>query len=743
LPQDAPFSPEIIINDDIAGNQNEVSMASDKKGNLVAGWNDDGDGAYKCGFASSHDGGKTWSKTERYAPPGKKWGGDPVVVSDIDGNFYRLCMGFDADLPWYLGFSKSTDGGRTWSAWSTVEGYDKPWLAAYKGKLYITYMSTTEAHIELLRSYDDGKTWLEPIVLGEQQGSCIVTDAKGNLYASWGLYYIEFRKSTTSGDRWTPAITLGKGSMTHGHPRSASLTGCTVTPDGRDVYVVWSGNGSVDDLYVAASHNGGDSWDPPVRVNEVSGYNNRSILPGITVDPGGVVHVIWVSNIHGGWMAYYSNSTDGGKTWSKNIRVSTAGGSGRAFIGDYNSVTVTPAGEVAVAWCDDRNGYAGDIFFSSAPIANMGVLTRIEITPSNPTITADQTLRFTAKGYDQNNRLMLINPTWSTNGGSIDANGLYTPDKAGVYRVTASQRNVTGSTHITVKPGAPVKLEVTPKNATITADETQQFNASMVDAKGNPIEVIPVWSTTGGMISPTGLYVPEKTGTYKVTATAGSFSDSALITVKPGKPVAINVEPSRVKITTDDTVKFNAIVTDAKGNTVPVNVNWTTNGGSIDNNGVYTPDKVGVYIVTAKSGTLSATAEVTVKHGKLAKIMIDPLNATVEAGKSVIFTIRNATDAKGNEIPISELTVKWSTSNTTIGTITQAGEFLAISPGTTSVTASVTDGKAWVNVSASVTVLERPSEFPWWWILLLIILIMVAIIVAIASRKKKKKHRGR
>lgn len=753
VPTDAPWSANVKLNDVSTDSQNEVSMDVDTNGNLAAGWNDNRGGSYKCAYTSSQDGGKTWSANELYNPAGNQ-GGDPVVVADIDGNLYRLCMGFGGSQ-WVFDVSKSSDGGKTWGTWHSVNGYDKPWLAAYKGKLYITYMNSGGS-IGLLRSIDDGATWLPSKSIGAQQGSCVVTDAQGNVYASWGLSTIQFSKSTDSGDTWSTAVNLGSGSSIHGSPRSASLTGCDVSPDGQNVYVSWAGDGSVDNVYVAASSDSGTTWGTAVKVNDDTG-GKRNILPWIALDSKGTVHSIWISDRNGGGETFYSNSTDGGKTWTANTKVSDAPAKAWVnFIGDYNAVTVLPDGNVGAAWCDNRDGTA-DIFFASAPLASGGgggqVLKRIDVTPADPTVTADQTQQFNATGYDQNNQQMTINPTWTTAGGAIDTKGLYTPNKVGKYLVTATQGSVSGSTNITVTHGVLAKIDVTPKTATITADQTQSYNATGSDAKGNPIQVSPLWSASGGTISSSGLYTPKKIGTFTITATSGTLSGTASITVTPGKLSKLDVVPKTKTITADDTQQFNATGYDAKDNPISVTVTWTvsggSSGGSINATGFYTPSKVGTYTITATSGTLSATADIEVTPGKLASVTINPTNATLQEGQKQKFSITGAKDAKGNDILLTSLTITWGVGNASIGSILSTGEFTGIKAGSTSVTASVTDGKATKSVSAPVVVTAKPKSplggilgdsSMLLWLFLIILIVVIAIVVAVLIMKRRKKQ---
>ncbi|RED94385.1 glycosyl hydrolase [Marinoscillum furvescens] len=82
------------------------------------------------------------------------------------------------------------------------------------------------------------------------------------------------------------------------------------------------------------------------------------------------------------------------------------------------------------------------------------VLASISVSPSAATISQHQTQQYTAQGFDQNGDPMSINPTWSTTGGAIDAQGHYTPSATGNFTITATADGVSGSTNLTVTSGS-------------------------------------------------------------------------------------------------------------------------------------------------------------------------------------------------------------------------------------------------------------------------------------------------
>ncbi|MCL4511651.1 MAG: Ig-like domain-containing protein [Bacteroidetes bacterium] len=86
-----------------------------------------------------------------------------------------------------------------------------------------------------------------------------------------------------------------------------------------------------------------------------------------------------------------------------------------------------------------------------------GMLSSIRVTPQNTVISAEATLQFTAKGFDQTGHEVAIKPRWSVSGGgTISDSGLFAAGKAnGTFWVTAQQNEITGTASIFVGWNSP------------------------------------------------------------------------------------------------------------------------------------------------------------------------------------------------------------------------------------------------------------------------------------------------
>ena len=127
---------------------------------------------------------------------------------------------------------------------------------------------------------------------------------------------------------------------------------------------------SWSDVYYSRSDDGGKSFSAPQRVNAADGevWGFSVSKPAIGIGPQGIVHVTYpaneISDTSGKPVAvmHYVRSTDGGKNFSKPLRLNTnppedlsaAVHGGLAQAQAFGTLSVGPDGNVYVAWLDTR-----------------------------------------------------------------------------------------------------------------------------------------------------------------------------------------------------------------------------------------------------------------------------------------------------------------------------------------------------------------------------------------------------
>lgn len=254
-------------------------------------------------------------------------------------------------------------------------------------------------------------------------------------------------------------------------------------------------------------------------------------------------------------------------------------------------------------------------------------LESLTVTPATSTVGPGATVELTAAGTRAGTNVTnLRGETYAvtSGGGTVNSAGVFTaPTTAGTSTITVTCGGQTATATVIVTAGPLASITVTP-NPTLQIGETQQFTAVGRDAFDNVVAITPVWSTTnppGTIDATTGLFTAgNTTGTFEasVTATSGSISGTADVTVVAGPLATITVTPNPVTLETGAQQQFTATGRDAGGNVVPISPVWSTTNppGTIDaGTGLFTAgNTTGVYdnSVRATQGSIFGTATVTV-----------------------------------------------------------------------------------------------------------------------------------
>ena len=269
----------------------------------------------------------------------------------------------------------------------------------------------------------------------------------------------------------------------------------------------------------------------------------------------------------------------------------------------------------------------------------------------------------------------------------------------------------------------PTAIEVTPLTATLAINETEQFNATVLDQDSNAMTDVAINWTSGnetvGTIDADGVFTALAAGTANVTATAGNVTGEATVTVSAEELSldSIQVTPLTATLAINETEQFNATALDQFGNAMTdVAINWTSGNeavGTIDAEGVFTALAAGTTNVTATADNVTGSATVIVEEPILDSIQVTPTGATLGIGDTQRFIV-TARDQDGNVM--SDVAINWTSSNETVGTIDADGFFSALDDGTATVTATAENVTATANVTvnnedpALASIVVTPSE---------------------------------
>ena len=198
----------------------------------------------------------------------------------------------------------------------------------------------------------------------------------------------------------------------------------------------------------------------------------------------------------------------------------------------------------------------------------------------------------------------------------VDADGLVTAVSAGATDVTAMAGGATAAVAVTVEP--PRSISIEPASLHFTAfGDTARLTAR--GAAGHPIDTARVrWSSRDSRVAtvdPGGLVTATGDGNTTISATSGSVSGEAAVTVEQ-LPAGITIAPRSLTLVVGDTAALAATVADANGHRVAgASVTWSSSDSTVatvDSAGRVAGVGPGSTEVTAASDALAASADVDV-----------------------------------------------------------------------------------------------------------------------------------
>src|SRR3989442_1775647 len=275
-----------------------------------------------------------------------------------------------------------------------------------------------------------------------------------------------------------------------------------------------------------------------------------------------------------------------------------------------------------------------------------------------------------------------------------------------------------GITDPTLPSNSVVQVVTVPDTVTLEPSQTEQFRVFGRTEAGDSVSIAMLWSTTDGAISSSGLYTATPfQGDYEVTATvlqaSGTASSSgtpqgvarghSVVHVRSNPQLAqVAVAPRSVSLGTGGAQQFVAYGRLNNGDSVAVNVTWSAQGGTISCSCLYGAGSVpGGYVVTAAANGITGTAILAVSDLSVASVAVSPAAATISVGSAQQL---GAVVKDANGSVLTGRTVTWTTSSTTITTVSASGLVTGVAVGSATITAT-SEGQSG---TASVTVANVP-----------------------------------
>jgi uncharacterized protein YjdB len=355
----------------------------------------------------------------------------------------------------------------------------------------------------------------------------------------------------------------------------------------------------------------------------------------------------------------------------------------------------------------------------TATLTVTAALTSIAVTPATATLAAGYTQQFTATGtYSDGSTQNLTNTaTWTSSASSIatvNSGGLATGVAQGTATIKATSGTISGSATLTVTAPVLTSISVTPAAASIAAGYTQQFTATgnYSDSSTQNLTATANWTSSNtavATIAGGGLAISLIQGSATITATSGTISGSASLTVTAAVLTSLSVSPANPSIAAGTTQQFTATGTysDSSTQNLTSTATWTsslTSVATIAAGGLATGEGVGTSTITASSGSITGSTSLAVSQPVLVSIAVTPANPSFALGTTLQLAAIG-TYSDGSTLDLTA-TATWSSANSSFVTVNGQGSASSVAVGSASITAAsgTITGSTTLTVTAAVLV---------------------------------------
>jgi 6-phosphogluconolactonase (cycloisomerase 2 family) len=533
------------------------------------------------------------------------------------------------------------------------------------------------------------------------------------------------------------SISIGPPSATlaRGLTRQFAATGIYSDGSKKALMASWSSTAggivSISDQSGMATAIGIGSTTINASLGGVTGTATLTVTPAtlvsIGVTPANVSLAAGIDQQLTATGVYSDNSTQNltrSVTWNSSSPAVASIGSGAATAG-LASATTPGATTITAS--------LGGVSATAGLTVTAAVLATIEITPASLSIAAGLTHPFLATGIltDNSKQDLTSSVTWASSAPAVasvsnasGSNGLVTTAVAGSTTITATTGGVVGSAALTVTAATLESLNVTPANAKLVANLTQQLQATGIytDKSAHDLTAQAVWSSSNGQVAAignaagfSGLVTALTPGSVTVTAAVGSTTATTGLTVVAASLASISITPPSATIAGGTVQQFTAtgLYTDNSTENLTTSAAWSSAVAAVagisnaaGENGLVAALTAGTTTITAAVGSVSGSAKLIVSATHLVSIAVTPANSSIAVGSSrQLLATGTFSDGTTQDLTAS---VTWKALDPTLLSLSNAPGFsgyaTAIAAGSTTVSATLDT----IAGSTNVTVTAAP-----------------------------------
>jgi hypothetical protein len=257
-------------------------------------------------------------------------------------------------------------------------------------------------------------------------------------------------------------------------------------------------------------------------------------------------------------------------------------------------------------------------------------IARLELSPGRQvTMTARDTLRLRATPVDSLGRpVPNARVVFTGQGGrfeaEVDPSGLIRSGSTGSFPVLVTAfvvgtRPVREVVTVTMVPGPPATIAITPVVRSVLAGQRLRLDARVTSAGGDPSPEPVAWASSDAAVAavrPDGVLEARAAGTARISARAGSARAAFDLEVRPNTIATLEVTPATTRARTGDVIRFAVGARDRAGRPIAgLAAQWSLAPGQglIDAEGAFVGYEPGTYVVTASVGGRAAEATVTLE----------------------------------------------------------------------------------------------------------------------------------
>jgi hypothetical protein len=203
-----------------------------------------------------------------------------------------------------------------------------------------------------------------------------------------------------------------------------------------------------------------------------------------------------------------------------------------------------------------------------------------------------------------------------------------------------------------VQPPSAAKLEITPANPVVIAEDTLRLRARVVDANGQPvpgttIRFIAAGGRFEGAIDADGLVRSGSTGTMPVTVVAQIVGQPTItqrieVRMVPGPATTITLDDAPTRLVGGQRLVLVPTVRSAAGDRRDDRVQWSSSNPAVvavNADGLVEAKGVGRAVLTARVDRATATHAVQVVAGRIGALAITPSAKEARTGDVIRFAV--------------------------------------------------------------------------------------------------------